>query len=240
MRRSPKAINTPTSHLAGTQKAIISYRIGKRDGHNTDEFVQDLHQRVLGAPEISTDGYHPYKLLVRDAFRQQRPRRDCKDSSDCGDLRKRCGAPLFAGRSSSRKPRGCSRRADGNLNLLCRARPISRSAWASRRFTRLTNGFSKEASRDHAAAIGLYVAHYNFCRVHEALTRCAASEHTSDGARGSQIIYGPSANFWIWRLLSHRQRQLTGPRSAAAVSGNRGRETVVATKLGLREISPAT
>ncbi len=55
--------------LAGTQKAIISYRVGKRDGHNTDEFVQDLRQRVLGAPEISTDGYHPYKLSVRDAFR---------------------------------------------------------------------------------------------------------------------------------------------------------------------------
>jgi hypothetical protein len=45
--------------LAGTQKAIISYRIGKRDGHNTDEFVQDLRGRVLGAPEISTDGSTP-------------------------------------------------------------------------------------------------------------------------------------------------------------------------------------
>src|SRR5712691_7602860 len=56
--------------LAGTQKAIISYRIGKRDGANTDDFVQDLRQRVLGAPEISTDGYHPYKTSVRDAFRK--------------------------------------------------------------------------------------------------------------------------------------------------------------------------
>ena len=34
--------------LAGTQKAIISYRIGKRDGANTDDFVQDLRGRVLG------------------------------------------------------------------------------------------------------------------------------------------------------------------------------------------------
>jgi IS1 family transposase len=55
--------------LAGTQKAIISYRIGKRDGANTDDFVQDLRGRVLGAPEISTDGFHPYKLSIRDAFR---------------------------------------------------------------------------------------------------------------------------------------------------------------------------
>jgi hypothetical protein len=39
---------------------------------------------------------------------------------------------------------------------------------ASRRFTRSTNGFSKKLD-DHAAAVALYVAHYNLCRVHEAL-----------------------------------------------------------------------
>lgn len=39
---------------------------------------------------------------------------------------------------------------------------------ASRRFTRLTNGFSKKLE-NHAAAVSLYVMHYNFCRVHEAL-----------------------------------------------------------------------
>jgi IS1 family transposase len=38
---------------------------------------------------------------------------------------------------------------------------------ASRRFTRLTNGFSKKLE-NHAAAVSLYVAHYNLCRVHEA------------------------------------------------------------------------
>jgi hypothetical protein len=38
----------------------------------------------------------------------------------------------------------------------------------SRRFTRLTNGFSKKLD-NHVAAIALYVAHYNLCRVHEAL-----------------------------------------------------------------------
>jgi hypothetical protein len=38
----------------------------------------------------------------------------------------------------------------------------------SRRFTRLTNGFSKNLD-NHVAAVALYVAHYNFCRVHEAL-----------------------------------------------------------------------
>ena len=39
---------------------------------------------------------------------------------------------------------------------------------AQRRFTRLTNAFSKKLE-NHCAAVALYVAHYNFCRVHEAL-----------------------------------------------------------------------
>jgi 2-methylaconitate cis-trans-isomerase PrpF len=39
---------------------------------------------------------------------------------------------------------------------------------SSRRFTRLTNAFSKKLE-NHAAAVSLYVAHYNMCRVHEAL-----------------------------------------------------------------------
>ena len=38
----------------------------------------------------------------------------------------------------------------------------------SRRFTRLTNGYSKKLD-NHVAAVALYVAHYNFCRVHETL-----------------------------------------------------------------------
>jgi hypothetical protein len=55
--------------LAATARAIVSYRTGKRDGDTTDQFIQDLRGRVLGAPEISTDGFHPYKLSIRDAFR---------------------------------------------------------------------------------------------------------------------------------------------------------------------------
>jgi len=39
---------------------------------------------------------------------------------------------------------------------------------AQRRFTRLTNAFSKKLE-NHCAAVALYAAHYNFCRVHEAL-----------------------------------------------------------------------
>ena len=48
---------------------------------------------------------------------------------------------------------------------------------ACRRFTRLTNGFSKKLE-NHAAAVSLYVAHYNLCRVHESLTPDARHQTT--------------------------------------------------------------
>ena len=54
---------------------------------------------------------------------------------------------------------------------------------ASRRFTRLTNGFSKKLE-NHAAAVSLYVAHYNLCRVHEALSPNARHQTTPAMALG--------------------------------------------------------
>ncbi len=54
---------------------------------------------------------------------------------------------------------------------------------ASRRFTRLTNGFSKKLD-NHAAAVSLYVAHYNWCRPHETLTPDARHQNTPAMAIG--------------------------------------------------------
>lgn len=47
-----------------------------------------------------------------------------------------------------------------------------------RRFTRLTNGFSKKAE-NHAHAVSLYFMHYNFCRVHATLTKANGGVHTT-------------------------------------------------------------
>lgn len=55
--------------LAASTRAIVSYRTGKRDSATTDDFVQDLRQRVLGSPEFSTDGFTPYTNAIRDGFR---------------------------------------------------------------------------------------------------------------------------------------------------------------------------
>ena len=54
--------------LASSSRAILSYRTGKRDGDNTEELVRDLRERVLGSPEISTDGLHFYESAIRRTF----------------------------------------------------------------------------------------------------------------------------------------------------------------------------
>ncbi len=149
--------------LASTQKAIISYRIGKHDGANTDDFVQDLRGRVLGAPEISTDGWNSYKLSVRDAFRNSAHGVIVKTLA-VTDLRKDA-----AHRYSPSAVVAVSREAVAGVPAEISTSYVERSnltvRMASRRFTRLTNGFSKKLE-NHAAAVSLFVTHYNFCRVH--------------------------------------------------------------------------
>jgi hypothetical protein len=54
--------------LAGAGKAIISVRVGKRNGENCRAFFADLRARVLGAPEISPDAFPAYPDAVERAF----------------------------------------------------------------------------------------------------------------------------------------------------------------------------
>src|SRR5690606_11290086 len=54
--------------MADTSKAIVSHLTGKRDQTNTRRFIRDLRERVLGAPEISTDGWGAYPGAIEAYF----------------------------------------------------------------------------------------------------------------------------------------------------------------------------
>ena len=152
--------------LASSAKAILSYHVGKRDMENTQTFVQDLRARVVNAPKISSDGFAAYPQAIDDAFGL-----DCTYGQI---IKKYAGEPsIDAARRYSPgyvvgvdktsvvgKPAHISTSYVERQNLSVRMH--------SRRFTRLTNGFSKKLE-NHVAAFGLHAAYYNFCRVHESL-----------------------------------------------------------------------
>jgi IS1 family transposase len=152
--------------LAGAGKAIISWRVGKRDGDNCRAFLADLRARVLGAPEISSDGFPAYPDAVERAF-----------GIECafGTIEKHyaVGAEVEAARrySPAAVVSVMRRRIIGDQEILSTSyveRQNLTLRMQQRRFTRLTNAFSKKFE-NHVAAVALYVAHYNFCRVHETL-----------------------------------------------------------------------
>jgi IS1 family transposase len=152
--------------IDATSKAIISCRVGKRDGDNANAFLADLRNRVANRPEISSDGFRPYFEAVERAF-----------GADCsyGQIIKQYdGEPAIdtARRYSPGVVVGAERRwIIGAQRKICTSyveRGNLSVRMSSRRFTRLTNGFIKKLE-NHIAAVSLYVAHFNLCRVHEAL-----------------------------------------------------------------------
>jgi hypothetical protein len=106
--------------MAGTQKAIISYHVGKRNGENTDRFIQDLRGRLIGQPEISTDGFLPYLPAIRDAFGKGAVHGQIIKTYSVTHLTVTEAARRYS-RRSSRKPRRSKRRPLANLDQLCRA-----------------------------------------------------------------------------------------------------------------------
>ena len=157
--------------LASSAKAILTYRIGKRTPATTEAFVHDLSERVLGAPEISTDGFHPYLPTIRDAFGSR---------ASHGVITKTYSVTHLAVKDAARRYSPAQVVAvdrqvvAGNTAMEISTSYVERQnltlRMTQRRFGRLTNAFSKTL-QNHAAAVDLYVAHYNFCRVHETLGR---------------------------------------------------------------------
>nr|WP_246667518.1 transposase [Bradyrhizobium macuxiense] len=154
--------------MASSAKAIISYRTGKRDTENTDLFVQDLRQRVIGAPEISTDGFHPYKVAIRDAFNGRAHHGVIVKTYSVTNLAVKEAARRYSPAEVVAVSREVESGMPANISTSYVERQNLTLRMTQKRFARLTNGFSKKLDH-HAAAVSLYVAHYNLCRVHEAL-----------------------------------------------------------------------
>ncbi|MGN6116647.1 MAG: transposase [Nitrobacter sp.] len=154
--------------MSASAKAIISYRTGKRDSENTDLFIQDLRQRVIGAPEISTDGFLPYQNAIRDAFHGRAHHGVIVKTYSVTNLAVKDAARRYSPAEVVAVERDVVSGVPSHISTSYVERQNLTLRMTQKRFARLTNGFSKKLT-NHAAAVSLYVTHYNLCRVHEAL-----------------------------------------------------------------------
>ena len=154
--------------LDADTKLVPSYRIGPRDHRTAVEFLDDLQKRLANRVQLTTDGFKPYLAAVTETFGRD---------VDYAQLVKLYGS------DSSRKP---ERRYSPAVCLEAIPTPIVGNPDAAhistsyverlnltmrmsmRRYTRLTNAFSKKLE-NHAAAVSLHFMHYNFCRKHQTL-----------------------------------------------------------------------
>lgn len=155
-------------------KLCVSYLVGGRDSGWAHEFMQDCADRIINRVQITTDGHKAYLEAVENAFGAD---------IDYAQLQKIYGAP-----SEQEQRRYSPARCIGSDMKIVSGDPDPKHVSTSyverqnlsmrmgmRRFTRLTNGFSKKIE-NHCHAIALYFMYYNFARVHQTLRVTPAME----------------------------------------------------------------
>jgi transposase-like protein/IS1 family transposase len=157
-------------------KLVFSWLTGKRTLANTFTFMRDVYGRTAWGlhPQLTTDAWGPYISATKATF---------KESVDFGQLQKIYGhlPPGRQGYAPSRFVEAISKVVIGKpdpkyISTSYIERQNLTLRMMSRRFTRLTNAFSKKLSH-LKAAVTLHFAYYNFCRVHQSLkkTPCMAA-----------------------------------------------------------------
>lgn len=148
-------------------KLVPSWLVGTRDGDCAKVFANDLAGRLTSRIQITSDGHRAYLDAIEGAFGMD---------VDYAMLVKLYGNESGEGEQKYSPPKckGCKKNAitgdpdERHISTSFAERQNLTMRMNMRRFTRLTNAFSKKIE-NHARAISLYFMHYNFCRIHQTL-----------------------------------------------------------------------
>jgi len=154
-------------------KLIVSWLVGGRDAGTAYGFMDDLSKRLANRVQLTTDGHRAYLSAVEEAFGSE---------IDYAMLVKLYGAS--AENDTRYSPPECISCRQVEISGRPDPKHISTShierqnltmRMQMRRFTRLTNAFSKKIE-NHIASIAIHYMHYNFCRIHQSLRVTPAME----------------------------------------------------------------
>lgn len=180
-------------------KLVINWVVGGRDNTAGFAFVADLADRLKDRVQLTSDALGIYREAVKRAF---------KSDVDYGQIVKEYKTPQqTVARYSPPVCVGCRRTAlignpvSSNISTSIIERQNLTIRMSSRRFTRLTNAFSKRLE-NHKHAVALHYFHYNFIRKHQTIKTTPA------------VMAGVADKVWTMidfvRLLEREERLLGG------------------------------
>ncbi len=179
-----KAKNVPIKHegefgygdvwtwtaICADTKLVPSWLVGERNGADAEAFMRDVASRLANRVQLTTDGLKSYLSAVESAFGAD---------IDYAMLHKIYAGPEGQGNERRYSPAVCTgieiKSVMGNPDMTKAStsyveRQNLTMRMGMRRFTRLTNGFSKKVE-NLAHAVSLHYMHYNFARPHKTLTK---------------------------------------------------------------------
>jgi transposase-like protein/IS1 family transposase len=185
--------------IAKDEKLIINYRVAKRTGEETREFLSELGSRMAERFQLTTDSFRGYVNTTGSSGAVKNILGDkCDYATEIKIIKKDKWPDGFRNWFAPKlvKVHRTSRFGNPDMSLatICHAERTNLSLRTfTRRFVRKTINFSKKTD-NHRHAVALFAAHFNFCRVHKSL-----------GGKTPAMAAGLTDHVWtVEELLSAR------------------------------------